>query len=53
MPNTELSEMYFIGIMMFVIVIICVSSFYIFFKTFYKEKAAQENREKEKAESKE
>ncbi len=39
MSNASLSEIYFIAGMMILILIGCVAATYLFFKTFYKEKA--------------
>jgi H+/gluconate symporter-like permease len=38
MTNTELAELYFIGAMMIVILILCVVSVYIFFRQLKREK---------------
>lgn len=42
MPNSALSEVYFIAAMMILILIICGVAVYFFFKTFYKEKEQKE-----------
>lgn len=51
MPVTSRAEFYFIAAMMFLILVLCVASVYIFFKTYKKEMREKEvrNRKKEAA----
>jgi len=53
MSNSALSEIYFVAGMMVLILILCAVATYLFFKTYYKEKAEMEKAKKEKSEKKE
>lgn len=53
MSNAALSEIYFIAGMMVIILIISFVATYIFFKTYYKEKAEHEQLRKKEKEARE
>lgn len=46
MSGESISELYFIGLMMFLILILCAGATYIFFRQYYREKAATEKERK-------
>ncbi len=48
MSNSALSEIYFVAGMMVLILILCAVATYLFFKTYYKEKAEMEKTKNEK-----
>jgi hypothetical protein len=48
MPETSRAEFYFIAAMMFLILVLCTASVYIFFKTYRKEMREKEERARQK-----
>lgn len=48
MPTTSRAEIYFIAAMMFLILVLCTVSVYIFFKTYRKEMREKEARARKK-----
>ena len=50
MPNSMLSEIYFVAGMMILILILCAVATYAFFKTYYAEMRMREEEKRKKAE---